>query len=344
MERRRCWTPQNRLWPIPSHTSTNGTKPYALGDQLELSPYSAICKVIGAASEEANPFLQHLTKVKLLLGRRSHRMDIGAFMAVPSLRWLSIHHLYELDRFECYPELVGYSRLTRLELVDCAINDKELTSYFKMFSSLQHVNILMVKRNGRYLRDWTWRNTQAVDALFTQCGHTLRSLSMLNIGLEERLKSLENFPALRSLTFQFSSLFSLEDREPRMISQLSPSVQILRLWNDLTEHESEVRNRIKLLGLAKSERGLSLRCVEVATEYTSFEELRRWQPCLEEDLADYGISFAFLEKAQWPLSDGREPPEQGVLSEERKWWAENKSRLYDENGERRRTQDACIVF
>ena len=100
------------------------------------SPYSAICKVIRAASEEANPFLQHLTRVKLLLGRRSHRMDIGAFMAVPSLRWLSIHHLYELDRFECYPELVGYSRLTRLELVDSAINDKELTSHFKKISSL----------------------------------------------------------------------------------------------------------------------------------------------------------------------------------------------------------------
>lgn len=104
-----------------------------------------------------------------------------------------------------------------------------------------------------------------------------------------------------------------------MISQLSPSVQILCLWNDLTEHESEIRNRIKLLGLAKFERSVSLRCVEVATEYTSFEELRRWQPCIEEDLAGYGIFFAFLEKAQWPLSDGREPPEQGVLSEERKW-------------------------
>ncbi len=261
-------------------------------------------------------------------------MDIGAFMAVPSLRWLSIHHLYQFDRFECYPELVGYSRLTRLELVDCTIDDKSLSTYFKMFSSLQHVDILMepaaaVGRGppGLYLRDWDWRKTQAVDTLFTQCGSTLRSLSMLNIGLEESLKSLENFPMLRSLTLQFSSLFSLEDREPRMITQLSPSVQTLRLWNDLTTHESEIRNRIKLLGLAKSDCGLSLECVEVATEYTSFEVLQHWQSCIEEDLAGHGISFAFLEKERWPLGNGREPLKPDDLFRNRKWWAENKERI-----------------
>ena len=291
------------------------------------SPNSPIGRVIRTAAKEANPFLQHLVEVKLLLGRRPRRMDIGAFMAVPSLRWLSIHHLYGFDRFECYPDLVGYSRLTRLELVDCRICDEDLCSYFKMFSSLQHVDILMTKTTEQSLRDFTWRRTQAVDVLFTQCGSTLHSLSMLNIGLEEGLKSLEKFPMLRSLTLQFSSLFSLEDREPRMISQLSPSVQTLRLWNDLTKDESEIRDRIKLLGLAKSDHSLSLNCVQVATEYTSFEKLQRWQPCIEEDLAGYGISFAFLEKEQWPHGDGREPPEPCSLATRRKWWAENKTRI-----------------
>ena len=302
---------------------------------LEISwnfdPYSPIGKVIRTAAKKATPFLQRLAKVKLLLGVRPHRMDIEAFMAVPSLRWLSIHHLYQFERSVCYPDLVGYCRLTRLELVDCTISDADLCSYLKMFSSLQHVDILMMNPAhipaSQYLRDWAWRNTQAVDVLFTQCGSTLGSLSMLNIGLEERLKSLENFPVLRSLTLQFSSLFSLDDREPRMISQLSPSVQTLHLWNDLTEKESEIRNRMKLLGLAKSERSLSLRCVEVATEYTSFEKLQRWQPCIEEDLAGYDIFFAFLEKEQWPQGDGREPPEPGKLAEQRQWWAENKARL-----------------
>lgn len=324
------------------------------------SPDSPICKFIRAATKKTNPFLQHLTKVKLLLGRRPHRMDIGAFLAVPSLRWLSIHHLYEFDRFECYPELVGYSILTRLELVDCAIYDADLCSYFKMFSSLQHVDVLMT--TGQDLRDWTWRKTQAVDILFTQCGSTLRSLSLLNIGLEEKLKSLENFPVLRTLTLQFSSLFSLEDREPRMISQLSPSIQTLRLWNDLTTHGSEIRNRIKLIGQAKSDRGLSLECVEVATEYKSceelqlmqshteevlakhgvkitareyptFEELQRWQSCIEEDLAGCGISFAFLKKEQWPLENGREPPKPDDLSDDRKWWADNKERILKADSE-----------
>lgn len=293
------------------------------------SLYTPICKVIRAATKDANPFLQHLTKVKLLLGGRPHRMDIGAFMAVPSLRWLSIHHLHQFDRFDCHPdpELVGYSKLTRLELVDCGIYDEKVCSYLKMFSSLQHVDVLMTKTTGGYLRDCTWRNTQAVDALFTQCGSTLRSLTMLNIGLEERLKSLENFPVLRSLTLQFSSLFSLDDREPRMISQLSPSVQTLQLWNDLTKHEFEIRDRIKLLGLAKSDRGLSLRCVEVATEYTSFEKLQRWQPCIEEDLAGYGIFFAFLGKERWPTGNGRAPPDPGVLCRRREWWAKKKARI-----------------
>ena len=293
---------------------------------LEISwnfpPDSPICKVI----REAKPFLQHLTKVKLLLVRGAHRLDIGAFMAVPSLRWLSIHDLDDFDGTECYPELAGYSRLTRLELVDCGISDALLSTYFKMFSSLQHVEILMEKTKEP-LYDWTCRKTQTVDTLFTQCGSTLRSLSVLNIGYEEKLKSLENFPMLRSLTLQFSSLFSLEDREPRMISQLSPSVQMLRLWNDLTTHESEIRNRIKLLGLAKSDCGLSLRRVEVATEYTSFEELQRWQSSIEEDLAGHGISFAFLEKERWPLGNGREPPKPDDLSKGRKRCAKNEESI-----------------
>lgn len=95
------------------------------------SPYSPICEVIRAATKGANPFLQHLTKVKLLLGRRAHRMDIGAFMAVYSLRWLSIHHLLEYNRFDNHPdpELVGYSKLTRLELVDCGIAGSMMSTF-----------------------------------------------------------------------------------------------------------------------------------------------------------------------------------------------------------------------
>lgn len=286
-------------------------------------PYSAIGKFIRAAPEGPKPFLQHLTKVKLLLGHRPHRMDIGAFMAIPSIRWLSIHHLYEFDRWECYPDLVGCSNLTRLELVGCGITDENLCTYFKMFQSLQQVDILMSENTGRWSYGWTWRNSQSVDILFNKCGRTLRYLSMLNIGLEEGLKSLDSFSILQSLTLQFSSLFSLDDREARMISQLPASTETLLLWNDSTEHESEIQTRIKLLGLAKSDGGLSLTRVEVATEYTSFGELQRCQPCIEEDLAGVDISFAFLEKERWPQGHLQKPPEPRYVQTWRKWWAEN---------------------
>ncbi len=278
---------------------------------------SEICTFIRAASKDPNPFLQHLTKVKLLLGRRPHRMDILAFLTVPSLRWLSIHSLRELDpfsRYQCDPEAAAHSTLTRLELVDCSVCDENLCSYLSMFSSLQHVDILMTKRSAEILRYPKERITQATDTLFTHCGSSLGFLSMLNIGCEERLKSLENFPVLRNLSLQFSSLFLLDDREPQMISQLSRSVQTLRLWNDLTERESEIQNRIELLGPAKSDGDLSLRRVEVATGHTSLEHLQRWQLCIEQYLAAYGMTFAFLEKEQWPQGDGREPMQPRALT------------------------------
>ncbi len=287
---------------------------------------SEICTFIRAASKDPNPFLQHLTKVKLLLGRRPHRMDILAFLTVPSLRWLSIHSLRELDpfsRYQCDPEAVVRSKLTRLELVDCSLCDENLCSYLSMFSSLQHVHILMTKTCGEILRDPEERITQAIDTLFAHCGSSLGFLSMLNIGREERLKSLEKFPVLRHLSLQFSSLFSLDDREPQMISQLSGSVQTLRLWNDLTKRESEIQNRIELLGPAKSDGDLSLRRVEVATAYTSLEHLQRWQLCIEEYLAAYDISFAFLEKEQWPHGNGREPLEPRVLANWRRFFKES---------------------
>ena len=136
---------------------------------------SAINKFMEAASNESRPYLQHLTKVKLLLGRRPHRMDIGAFMAVPSLRWLSIYHLLGFNEWECRPSLVGYSNLTRLELVDCAICDQDLTTYFGMFKSLQNVSILRKSVLGEELgvHHFSWRNTKAVDGLLTHCGNTV---------------------------------------------------------------------------------------------------------------------------------------------------------------------------
>ena len=296
---------------------------------LEISwnfdPFSEICTFIRAASKDPNPFLQHLTKVKLLLGRRPHRMDILAFLTVPSLRWLSIHSLRELDPSSCYqcdPEAVAHSKLTRLELVDCSLGDEHLCSYLSMFSSLQHVDILMTKTSEEFFGHPEERITQAVDTLFTYCGSSLSFLSILNKGREERLKSLENFPVLRNLSLQFSSLFSLANREPQLMSKLPRSVETLRLWNDLTEQESEIQNRIELLGPAKSDSNLSLRRVEVATAYTSLEHLQRWQICIEEYLAAYDINFAFLEKEQWPHGNGREPLKPEALVGWREFWRE----------------------
>ena len=107
---------------------------------------SAINEFIKTASDGARPFLQHLAKVTLLLGQRPDQMSIGVFMTVPSLRWLSVHHLCRSVRGRYFPESVGYTNLERLELVDCEFCDEDLHYYLDMFHSLEHVDIHMMKR------------------------------------------------------------------------------------------------------------------------------------------------------------------------------------------------------
>ena len=117
-----------------------------------------------------------------------------------------------------------------------------------------------------------------------------------------------------------------------MISELSPSTETIVLWNDLTKNASAIQSRLGLLGLAKLEQGLSLSCVEVATEYIETFELQHLQSSIERYLVEFRVSFTFLRKVDWPQGPLRQP-EPNRLQAERKWWADNRERILKEESE-----------